>query len=150
MKKRRTNSSKLTGISGWLLAALIFMFLFALESFWMFAIRVFRLIFLNLPLKGIIGNLISIIILLLVSIFAIYSIYLILKKRKKAVKISIKALYLGILFSFWYDIIGLFLYEYNFTETISGITMFIINFAILYLVLCYFKKSKRVKNTLRK
>jgi len=133
---------KLSGINGWLLIVLIDFILSAISGIVLLYLRIIGII----QGKAAWGVYISSLILLIYLAFIISSIFLITLKKKSAVKTAMITLIIGIVFAVWYYILG----KLIITEQISinDFLLCLFNLVILVLMIFYFKKSKRVKNTL--
>jgi len=138
--------SKLKGINGWIIIILILFAFSALNAFYLIVQRLIWIFTQQIEW----GVKVSLFLLITYFTLICFSLYFILEKKKKAVKMSIISLVFGAVFALWYYVIGRLIFLYGKTMIISGIFSFIINLAIIILVIFYFKKSKRVKNTLIK
>ncbi len=132
-------NAKTKNLGGWLIIVLILFVLSFLSAFSLLVEKMLAILFLNIRF----GVYIS-------AIFLFYSIVLILQRKKKAYKTSIAALYIGILFSLWYFVIAQLIFYSNFRYFVLNTADFILNTAVLIILILYLKKSKRVKKTLVK
>ncbi|MGV8152640.1 MAG: hypothetical protein ACP5OG_06155 [Candidatus Nanoarchaeia archaeon] len=144
----KINKKIFSGISGWLLISLI-LFIFSLfNAFVLLIIRINAII----NKKVYYGVYISVILLCMYITFALISTILIMLKKKSAIKFSLSCILIGLVFITWFYIFSLVLYypAYGAGALLSNIANFIINAVIFTALFLYFKKSKRVKNTLVK
>lgn len=150
MAKRKSKKSggKLEGIGGLLIPVLILCFYSAISSTWLL-IQKITLIVNNQALAGVY---VSSILLVLYCVFIWLSIIFILMKKKSAVKMFVFSFISGALFSLWYFFIGQLIYfpQNKLTILRYGLSMVLFNIIVSFLVLFYLKKSKRMKNTLKK
>jgi hypothetical protein len=124
----------------WLLIILFIFCISALNSLWLLIIRIQSLLS-NPYLPGV---WISSIIFFAYLILILYAIYLIISRKKKAVKISIYAMAVGIASSLWYDVLGraIFLESPDKPDLmIIGAASFILNLVISIAIINYFQKS---------
>ena len=144
-RKRKQVRRNLKGIAGWLAVVLIIFIISALNNSYLLIQRIVWMFTMTIGL----GVYISMLILLVYSFLIWYSVYLILKKRKKAVKLSIIALIAGFIFGLWFYLIGKIIFT-KFTKLIiiSGIPVILFNLILIIAIISYLKKSKRVKATL--
>jgi len=139
-------NAKINNLGGWLIVVLALFILSFFSSFSLLVEKVLAILFLNVGF----GVYISAVLLLIYSVFLFCSIVLILQRKKKAYKISIAALYTGILFSLWYFVIAQLLFYINSNYFMLNIADFTLNTAVSIILILYLKKSKRVKKTLVK
>ena len=147
IKKRRTARRKIEQskeIGGGLILVLIVFALSFLTAVSLLTQKIVAILLLNAK----IGVYISAILLLFYTAFLFYSIVLVLLRKAKAVKISFLALYLGLVFTLWYWLIGpLIFYQQNLFLFMSNFVNLVINLAIIIAIILYLRKSKRVKDT---
>jgi hypothetical protein len=143
-KKFNKKTKKLSGIGGWLLIILIEFILSAISSIFLLAQKVISIA----QGKALLGVYVSIILLLFYLAFIIASICLILLKKKRATKIVMTTLIISIVFAVWYYFLGRLIITKQVLA--DDLLLCLIDLTISVLMIFYFKKSKRVKNTLVK
>jgi len=148
-KKIKKKYNKLAGISGWLLLIIVLLVISAMNQIYALLARLF-LIAIYGPSTGWGVYITS--ALLLTCIFMIYyTIYFILSKQKKAISLINKTMLAVITLAFWFYVLGRLIFYTKNTQYINhGIEIFFISTALAVLLMQYFQKSKRVKNTLVK
>jgi len=140
MKKQKINK-----IGGWLILIIAIFILSALLSAYLLLHRLIWIFTLNVG----IGVYISMFFLLVYSVLIWYSIYLILRKKRKAVNMSIIAMSAGLIFILWFFLIGQLIFT-NYDKVliwIYGIIYLVSNLVLAILISVYLKISKRVKKT---
>lgn len=141
MKKRNKGPK---GIGGWLLVILISCILSAISNL---PVLIQKIVALAAQFR--IGVLISAALLLIYEIFIWMTISGIFKKKKLAIKWYLYSFIAGALFVIWYYLVSWFIYYPDKTmQIIQNFIIVFVNIIITFLILKYFLKSKRVKNTL--
>jgi hypothetical protein len=138
--------TKLKGISGWLAVIVILFVLSLLSALYLLIQRIIWIFTIQVGT----GVYISSILLLIFCTLTAYSLFLIFKKKKKAIKFSIIALFAGFLFNLWFYLIGQLIFYPGQEKTqviTNGVYTNILNLALVFVIISYFRKSKRVKNT---
>jgi hypothetical protein len=135
---------RVSGINGWLLIILIDFILSAISSTILLYSRVNNM----MQGKTLWGIYISSFILLFYLIFLVTSILFIILKKKSAIKTAGITFVLGIVFAVWYYILSKLIFDKPLL--IADLFLCLIDLAVIILMIFYFKKSKRVKNTLIK
>jgi len=137
--KRKRKTAGTNKLGGWLVVVLIALILLELSAVYLLAQRIGTALTYSVQW----GVYVSMFILLIYSILLLYSIYLILEKKKKAINLSIAALFFAVIFDIWYFVIG----NYIFNKPLDFLS-FLMNFVIVLVIIIYLKRSKRVKKTL--
>jgi hypothetical protein len=151
--KRVRRASKLykddlDGIDGWLVFVLVVFILSALNATYLLIQRI-SWAFNPDKIVGT-GVFISMFFLLLYCTLIWYAIYHLFEEKKQAVNASILALGAGLLFAFWFNIIGQWIYYVGDNKTAvlqSGSINFVFDLVVTIFLILYLKKSKRVKET---
>lgn len=142
--KTKKGIRKINGLGGWLIVALIVLVFYYLSALYLLIEKLGRIILFNAGF----GVYVSGFLLLFSCFFLLYSIILILEQKKKAKELTLIALLISLIFSVWYNILGpIIFYSAYKTLLIENFSSFLINFLIFFVLIAYFKKSERVKNT---
>lgn len=138
--------SKLGGIWGWLLVALLLCIYSAIYSTNLLIQRAWAIV----SQTAAAGVYISAIILIFYCLFIWATVYLVIAKKKKAIKAYIGAVISGVIFNLWFMIIGQWIYYPAYIKEILiyNSPALLFNLALTFGILFYFLKSKRVKKTL--
>lgn len=139
-------SKKEKNIGGWLILIVVIFFLAFCSALYLL---IQKLAAISLNIAGW-GVYVSSILLLLYLAALFRSIILLLLRKKKALRASRVAIYLGMLFSFWYFLAARLIFYITSLYLVANILDFLLNLALSVIVLAYFRKSNRVKNTLVK
>ena len=143
---KKSNNKKLRGIGGWLIPIVLIFFYSALTNSYLL---IQRLVWAFTAYIGW-GVFISMFLLFIYCSLIWYSIFLLLTEKKKAVNMSIIAMFSGFIFLLWYNFIGqLILYVGQNKQQVitNGIFQLFLNLLIIIAITLYFKNSKRTKNT---
>ena len=147
-RRIREKTNRKTGKSGeisiWLIAVSIILAISFLSSLYLLAQKVIAILFLNIKF----GVYISAILLLIYSALLFLGILNIFLKKRKAIKITVYALYIGIAFTLWYWLIGQLIFYKQIPFIITNAANLIVNLAIIILILLYFKKSMKLRGIL--
>ena len=146
MKTRKRSKKEPCGIYGCLIIIILILALSALSSLQLLQSKIHTLTTVGyFP-----GVMISTVLLSISTAFLVISLLLILFRKRCAVKITFLALGLDILFMLWYFFLGPILLYTGFDKISvleNNLFLFILNLIIIIPVVCYLKKSRRVKNT---
>lgn len=143
--KKQKSGKKPKGLNGWLIPVL-FVFVWILINTFGFFIP--RVIFLMNNISY--GVIISSFILFISLSFVITGLYFMFRAKGGTVMICSFALVFTLIFSFWYHLLGFFLFYHGldkFDLIIPNFIEFGFDAVIVAVILIYFKMSKRVKNT---
>ncbi|PIN78137.1 hypothetical protein COV15_00560 [Candidatus Woesearchaeota archaeon CG10_big_fil_rev_8_21_14_0_10_34_12] len=138
---------KLNKITGWLIPVLIILIYSALSNSYIL-IQKFNAILYQPAASG---------VYLTAALLALYLIFLwltvafIFLKKKKAKTAFLFTAVFGTIFSFWYYLVGQFIYYSYKAEFIItyNLPMVLVNLAITIAILLYFSKSKKLNQTLK-
>lgn len=148
-KTKKYSGNKLVRISGWLLLAIVFLVISVMFCLYALLERLYLFVIFGSSVSW--GVYVTSILLLVYIIMVYYTLYLILSKQKKAISLINKTMLAGIILAFWLYVVGRLIFYLGTTHYINqGIGIFFINSALAVLLMQYFQKSKRVKNTLVK
>ncbi len=143
---------KKQGISGWLLIITLIFVLSGIVGLFQLFERVMSLNFFYSSNSLIVG-IISLIFLLILLFFIWKTVYLILKKKKNAKNTAIITLWISLAYAVWYRILAGLIFQFNdlisagISNIIQRLVFLAISLILIILLIFYFKKSERVRNT---
>jgi hypothetical protein len=146
-KAKKNSNSKFRGVSGWLVLVLAIFSAVLIQMLFMIGKRVHLVSVYGIANS--IGVFISLILMLIYAVLVAIGIYFILKKRKLAIKVGVAAMIQGMVFTLWFNLIGILMF-YGFYPRllINGAIAILLTLVMAVSVIVYLLNSRRVKATL--